>query len=228
VATAALNRAMGINVNFPTQIVDIQDQPSFEGGISKYLQQAVECRKEFTLVQKAVQVAQYGEVYAKAEFLPKIYVGGTDNYVGDDYQLNKTIFTGGVGIQMDFFAGGRKIGRLKAARAEVQASIYKAQQVCDGIAFEVKEAYLAIAEAREKIRLSASAVTQSEENLRLINNKYAQGSVTPTDVVDAETLLTRSRQNYHNALYDYLLSLARLDFATGKSIDLTPTTQPVK
>ena len=179
-------------------------------------------------MQKAVQVAQYGEVHAKAEFLPKIYVGGNDNFVDDDYQLNKTIFTGGVGIQMDFFEGGRRIGRLKAAKAEVQASIYKAQQVCDGIAFEVKEAYLSIAEAREKIRLSTSAVTQSEENLRLINNKYAQGSVTPTDVVDAETLLTRSRQSYHNAVYDYLLSLARLDYATGRSINLAPVTQPSK
>jgi outer membrane protein TolC len=226
VATAALNRAMGINVNFPTQVVDAQTQPTFGRTIPECLAQAVECRKEFNIVQKAVQVAQYGEVYAKAEFLPKIYVGGNDTYVDDDYQLNKNLFTGGVGIQMDFFQGGRRIGQLKAARAGVQSSICKARQVCDGIAFEVREAYLAIAEAREKIRLSESAVTQSQENLRLINNKYAQGSVTPTDVVDAETLLTRSRQNYHNAVYDYLQALARLEYATGKSITSVSSTQP--
>jgi len=83
---------------------------------------------------------------------------------------------------------------------------------------EVKQAYLAIDEARERIVLSESAVAQAEENLRLINNKYAQTAATPTDVVDAETLVTRSRQNYHAAVYDYLVALARLDYAVGTPV----------
>ncbi|MBW2113235.1 MAG: hypothetical protein JRH00_17790, partial [Deltaproteobacteria bacterium] len=42
---------------------------------------------------------------------------------------------------------------------------------------------------------------------------------TSIDVVDAETLLTRSKQNYYTALYDYIVSLARLENATGSDLN---------
>jgi hypothetical protein len=38
----------------------------------------------------------------------------------------------------------------------------------------------------------------------------------PTDIVDAETALTRSQQRYNSALYNYLTALAGLDYAMGR------------
>ena len=89
------------------------------------------------------------------------------------------------------------------------------QVVLDNIALEVNLAYRAIAAARERIRLGEAATRQGRENLRLTVVKYTNGDATPTDVVDAQTALTGALMRYYSALYDYLDSLAQLDYATG-------------
>jgi outer membrane protein TolC len=45
--------------------------------------------------------------------------------------------------------------------------------------------------------------------------RYLNGNATPTDVVDAETSTTRAEQRYFTSIYDYLGSLARLEYAMG-------------
>ncbi len=218
-ATAALNRVLGINVNRSTEVIDVESQPAFTRPFVDCLELAVAHRREFEVVQKAILAARYGLSAAQAEYLPRIFVAGSLSYIDDDFQLEKTIATGTVGIQLDLYTGGRRTAKARAARARTRQALEAGRQVCDGIAFQVKEAYLSINESRERIALSTSAVAQAEENLRLINNKYAQTAATPTDVVDAETLVTRSRQNYHAAVYDYLVAVERLKYAMGTDDD---------
>ena len=67
-----------------------------------------------------------------------------------------------------------------------------------------------------KQRTSRPAVVQAQENLRLVRVKYGNGDATPTDIVDAETALTRSQQRLNSAIYTYLAALARLDYAMGR------------
>ena len=76
-------------------------------------------------------------------------------------------------------------------------------------------AYQAIATGQERIRLGETAVTQSRENMRLTLVKYRNGNATPTDVVDAQTALTRAEARYYTALYEYLEGLARLEYSQG-------------
>ena len=45
--------------------------------------------------------------------------------------------------------------------------------------------------------------------------RYRNGNSTPTDIVDAESTLTRARQRFTVATYDYLIALIRLDYAVG-------------
>src|SRR5262249_54401368 len=91
----------------------------------------------------------------------------------------------------------------------------EAQQICDTIAFEVHVAFANIEDARERINQTRKAVEQARETLRLVQNRYNRGDAKPTDVVDAQTALTRAEQNANNARYDYLIALARMEFATA-------------
>ena len=49
--------------------------------------------------------------------------------------------------------------------------------------------------------MTQTAVTQGQENMRLNEERYKEQVGTATDVIDAETLLTRTRVNYYTALY---------------------------
>jgi outer membrane protein len=215
VAVAALNQAIGLNVSAPTEIVDRTEEEPFELSLAQCLQRAVENRREFRVARRAIEVAAEGERVAHAEFLPRIY---SEAVMGEE-DGHKTLhgFTSGGSINIAWspFQGGRRLGEVRAASANFRAASAQAQVVCDTIAFEVNEAYRDVEAARQSIALARPAVTQARENLRLVTRKYEAGDATPTDIVDAETALTRAEQDLYTARYDYLTALARIDYATG-------------
>jgi outer membrane protein TolC len=54
---------------------------------------------------------------------------------------------------------------------------------------------------------------QGKENLRINEERYKEQVATSTDVLDAQTLLTITRTNYVNALYDFEIAKAALQRA---------------
>jgi outer membrane protein TolC len=83
------------------------------------------------------------------------------------------------------------------------------------VTLQVTLAYLAATTARRRIERDRPAVVEARENLRLVRNRYRNGHATPTDIVDAETALTRAQQRLVSATYEYLGALASLDYALG-------------
>ena len=62
-------------------------------------------------------------------------------------------------------------------------------------------------------------MTQAEENYRLVSARAKLGDATPSEITDAESTLTRAQQDHLNSIHDYLIALARLEYAMG----VTPT-----
>jgi outer membrane protein len=122
----------------------------------------------------------------------------------------------GLHLELPLYTGGLLRGELRTAEAEVAAAVADAQIILDGISFEVSRAFQSEVAAGQRIELSRTAVVEAQENLRLVRVKYRNGDATPTDIVDAETALTRSQQRFNSAIYTYLAALARLDYAMGR------------
>ena len=63
--------------------------------------------------------------------------------------------------------------------------------------------------------MANKATEQAEENFRINTERYREQVGTSTDVIDAQTLLTKARSDHDNALGDYSISRARLERAMG-------------
>src|SRR5581483_2441962 len=133
-------------------------------------------------------------------------------------QRDANLTTAGLNIELGLFEGGRRLGRLRTAEADVRLALAQGKEICDRIAYEVSVAYFAIDDARQRIELARTAMMQATENLRVVRNLIERGDATPTDVVDGELALTRAQQNYYTALYDYQTALARLAYAVGAPV----------
>jgi outer membrane protein TolC len=215
VAVAALNLAIGLNVSAPTDIVDRTDEPPFALSLAECLQRAVDNRREFQVAEQDIEVAAEGERVTRADFAPRIYVQGMVAAEDGHRTLHGMSESSSIDIGWSLFQGGQRLGALRVASAALRAAAAQAQVICDHIAYEVNAAYRDLEAARQSITLARPAITQARENLRLVTKKYEHGDATPTDIVDAETSLTRAQQDYYNALYDYLTALARLEYAMG-------------
>lgn len=64
--------------------------------------------------------------------------------------------------------------------------------------------------------IARDAVSQAKESLRILQNRYQAGLATMTSVLQAETARTQVEKKYLNAVYDYRLSDAALELATGE------------
>lgn len=213
-AEARLNLTMGRNVSLAIQVMAITSEPAFNLTLEDSLEQAVEQRLEIGVARKAIALAYYGEQAARAEFLPRLYVRSSVIRV-DGGALSGTVVGAGIHLDQNVYSGGRRLGEKRRNEALVRAALADSQVIIDNIALEVNVAYRAIAASRERIRLGETAVAQARENLRLTVVKYKNGNATSTEIVDAQTALTRAQMRYYSALYDYVTALARLEYASG-------------
>jgi outer membrane protein len=214
-ALARLNNVLGRNAALPLKLVDPKSEPPLTNTLSQSLEIAARQRPEVAIAQEAVAAARFGRDAAAADFKPKIYVRGSVGYVDGRNILDG--YQEGVALHLDqpLYRGGQRLGELRSADAEIAEATASAQALLDQISLEVTLAFRSAGAARARIQLARPAVAEAEENLRLVRTRYRNGNATPTDIADAESTSTRARQRFQVATYDYLIALARLDYAIG-------------
>ena len=92
---------------------------------------------------------------------------------------------------------------------------YGLSMLKDQIRLEVKNAYLDLMDAGKQVEVARKAVEQAEENYRINLEHYREQLGTNTEVIDAQTLLTKVRTDYVNALVDYNMNYAKLERTLG-------------
>ena len=154
---------------------------------------------------------------ARAEFLPKV------NAFSSWEEDNQTFLTRGgnnwtIGASLNFniFDGGANHARLAAARYHQVEAQARLSQMTAAVKLQVREAYLNLTTARQRVDVSREAQAQAEESLRILQNRYEAGLATITDVLQIESAHRNAQKNYLNALFDYRLSYAALELATGE------------
>jgi outer membrane protein TolC len=214
-AQARLNNALGRDASLPIEVVEPPAPPPLQLSLREYMDTAAVRRPEASVARETTLAAGAGLEAARGGLLPRIYLLGSLGYV--DGANVKTGWQEGAGIHINqpLYHGGGRRAEVRAAEATVEETLAAARVVLDAISLQVTLAYRQAETARERIALSRPAVAEAHENLRLVREKYRNGTATPTDIVDAETALTRAQQRHATASYEYLAALARLDYAVG-------------
>ena len=217
VAIAQLNNVMGRDASLPLRVLEVNFPPlERRPSLAESIEIAAAQRPEIRFARQAVVAAQEGLVSAKAAFLPRIYVRASTGRVDGAHIMTGWQAGAGLHVDVPLYTGGLLGGELHTAESEVAAAMADAQIILDTIGLEVNRAFQSELAAQQRIELSRPAVVQAQENLRLMRVRYLNGDATPTDIVDAETALTRSRQRLNSAIYTYLAALAGLDYAMGR------------
>ena len=115
----------------------------------------------------------------------------------------------------DIWESGQSFHGVKEGLSRLKQSRLNQEKIKDEIRLEVKTAYLRTLEAQENIGTVEQAIEQADENYRINQERYKEQIATATDVLDAQTLLSRTMTNYYNALYDFKISKAALQRAMG-------------
>lgn len=217
-ADAALNVAMGVPDNSPVVLASQLREATFEAGTLEDRQQrALAARPDYLQAQIGEQRAANDRRSARAEFLPTFSLFGTWEQNNQQFlSRGNDNWIAGASLNFNIFDGGERRARLKASTARQRQAQAMRNQLASAIRLQVREAFLNLTTAHDRVEVSRGAAGQAEESLRITQNRYEAGLATITDLLRAETARTAAQRNFLNALFDYRLSFAALELATGE------------
>jgi outer membrane protein TolC len=214
-ALARLNNALGRDASLPLKLADGLSPAPFRATLAECLELASQQRPEVGAARDRVAAAQFGRQAAHGEFLPRLTLLAGLGRVDGQETVNGWQEGVGIHLNVPLYHGGGNVGRLREADADIHQALADAQGILNDVTLEVTVAHRGVVSAQTRVDLARPAVKQARETLRLVRQRYRQGTATPTDVVDAETARTRSEQRYATASIELLSALARLAYARG-------------
>jgi len=227
VAALNLKTILGIPLDTPLEIKGELVSPPLDPVTEAVVEEAQAQRPE--LRQLDYQRLMAGEMLkmARGTGLPSLAIGGVYNLWSDRLMFRKVdwqnYYTISLSLNIPLFNGFdtmAKVGQSKAAIREIE---WNRKGLAEMISFEVKQAVLNRAQARETLLSQEKNVEQSREAVRIAELNYTEGLATNLDVVTAQVGLRQASTNYSQALYDCVISDAQLEKALGRSRSETPS-----
>ncbi|MCK9275197.1 MAG: TolC family protein [Syntrophales bacterium] len=220
-AKARFNTILRRDINAELEVEDILSYHVFEKELEECLDVAFRRRPEISVYGLQLEQTQRAVDVAKSNYYPRLSVLGNYSRYGDDAEVN-----GGTFVEEEdwyflavanwsFWEWGRTKYNVSAAKSRTIRAGNALTNVKDLIALEVKNFYLNLRNTEKRIFVTEKAIAQAEENYRINEERYREQVGTTTDVIDAQTLLTRTKSDYYNALSDYNIAWGRLQRSMG-------------
>ena len=213
-------------IDAPVCIETIGKSGALEKSYQACVDLALKHRTEKKRAMLALRRSEEAVELAKRDYYPAVNLQANYIKTGDSASVD-----GGTGIYDDeewnvgvkaswtFWEWGKSLyGVREELRRQAQARL-EVVNVENRVRRDVKDAYLKLKEAEQNIVTQEKAVEQAKENLRITKERYQEQVAASTEVIDAQTLLTRTQNNYYNALNGYNLSKAALYRAIGSRVE---------
>jgi outer membrane protein TolC len=158
---------------------------------------------------------------ARGEWLPRVDAFATAGASTPHLTGGSGDYAAGASVTFNVFDAGRK-ARIDQAKAAESAALAERDQVANQIRFEVVRSYEQYLTARARLAVVSQISTQASETLRIVQDRYAAGLTTITELLRAETALVRARSDVLGARFDQYVGYANVLLTTGRLKDVGP------
>ncbi|MCG6910356.1 MAG: TolC family protein [Deltaproteobacteria bacterium] len=218
-ARSDLNILLRRPINTPVEIEDMLDFEPFGLVLENCLQSAEENRVEIKIANMEIVLAEKDVKLAKKDYYPSINLIGSYYQLGEEWDVeDDTLWDIRAVASWDFWEWGRTSYGVKEKSSRLSQAALNKDKILEDISAEVKQAYLRTQAAERYIATVETSIQQAEENFRINEERYKEQVATATDVLIAQTLLSRTMTNYYSALYEYKIAKATLYKAMGQEL----------
>jgi TolC family type I secretion outer membrane protein len=215
-----LNKVMGLPIPTPLSLAEENDLTVPAWQLEQASEAALKQRSDLKATQSRIKQGEKNITQAKSGYYPRFYLQAGHTFQQNDFWLHENQYFAIFGMQWSLFSGLDTRAQVRQARERLEQLQLQKQDLTEQVRLDVQTAYLGLKETADRIRVTQKAVAQGEENLRLNEERYKEQVGTATDVIDAQTLLTKARVNFFNARYDHQMAKAQMLWAVGAINDL--------
>jgi outer membrane protein len=218
VANGNLNTVMGLPVEttlVKLEHADIFTEIPLEEALETCFDLALKQRPELLAARNRVAARRAGVEQAKSAFMPQVTGVARYGRRDDDFAPSDTDSAVGVTIELPLFTGFERGHQLDRNRHELRSSEAEMQAAILRIRSEVWEARSRLTEAQAAVAAATALAAEAVESLRLEKSRYESGASGISDLLDAQTSLTRAEGAASSARWALYISLAEWQHALG-------------
>ena len=185
--------------------------------IDYYRDSAVNLNNIIGEVENVERISAEGVNLARSAFMPEIVaMGGASLY---SYNLSDMLprWTVGVGLSMPLFGGLSKQEQYRASKSVERSVEDMADKVREDILLLVDKEYYSLQNALLNVNSTNRSIAFAESYYTTALEGFREGVTPSSELMDARIALAASEVEYLDAVYDYVMSLARLLEVSGLS-----------
>ena len=175
-----------------------------------------ESRADFVAMQKAIEASNLMIESSKKSYLPKLNAFG-------NYQLNDNKILGfgansylvGLQFSWDIFKGNKTKNEIETQTLERNKLYLNLSKQKEESQLELNKTYREYNDGLFAIKQQNLAVEQASEALRILTNRYQQGLVNTTDVLQATTQVSQQKFGLTQAILNTKITKAYIEFLTS-------------
>ena len=198
--------------------IDTQSlQPQNPAEVRVATEDAVSAREEMALAGKNVEANEWQVKLERGKNLPSVAIGamGYNTGMGGlseslkkymDTNLTNGLVFGTVSIPIMSWWGGKHA--IHRSQMKLRKSQNDALDAREQLAVDVESSWSRLTEAYRQIEIAQASVDQASDNLRMSTDQYNAGTITLSDLLDAETLNRQARNQLSEALATYQIRLS--------------------
>ena len=219
-ARAGLNIAIGENAGADGKLTGRLLEKYFPvEEQSDLIRIALEQRPEYRQAELAIEDGREQTRSVRNQRLPRVDAFGGYGYSSPYIANGSSDYTVGISLSYNIFDAGRKARIEQSAAAESIAELER-EKLANKITLEVVNALQSYKTARTKIQVSIKSVSQAEEALRILQDRYRVAISTFDAVLRAEAAVLKAKHDLLQARYEYYISYAAILLATGRMTDV--------
>jgi len=190
VLRGSLNTAMGLPVEMPVEVaLSPSDAVSKPLNRAAALDTAVRARPELRAALQRVAAGRSSVDADRRAFGPRVVGEASWGRRDEDFWPEDPEWSVGAAIEWPLFTGGSRTHRLARTKAELGREEAEARWLVLKVRDEVWSAHWKLEEAREALDAAEALVTDAQESMRAVRERYEAGADTINDLLDAQTAL---------------------------------------
>ncbi|HSK78803.1 MAG TPA: TolC family protein [Thermoanaerobaculia bacterium] len=223
VANANLARILGLPPSTRIETTEPVTAPAAEPEDEEALAAAaLDARPELLALRERIASARASALVRRAATRPQVGISLGYDYANPNTRIFplrdefEATWTAGVTLGFNAWDGGRTAAAVEEAEARASALERRLEDTERRLRLDVASRLADLRTARAALDVSRRNLEAARENLRVAQDRYREGVIPSSDLLDAETLLLRAGLDQTDAATRIRVALANLDRAVGR------------
>ena len=219
-ALVAWKTTLGADLESPIAVAEPLRYEPLAVSVEEGVRQALASHPEIQAATRQVEAAEAEIRAALGRYFPELAVTAMYDwqriYDRGDPTTKPEGYSAGLVLTIPLFDGFMRENAVATSRAKRDKARELEVQARQQIAKDVTQAALMLGAAEKSVEASRKGMEQSEEESRIVKERFAAGRGIQLEILDAQVSLTRARFNAVAALADYNSALAMWLKATAR------------